>query len=66
MMESIKMIGYDWKIRNGESAILRDLLIEMQIPNFQTMEYKGFIHALARGIMIANKENGWKGGFSFR
>ena len=66
MKEAIKKIAYEWKMEKGESALLKDLLEEMEIPNYSKMDYDGFIHSLARGIMIANKEMGWNGGFAYK
>ena len=66
MKEALKAIAYEWKMNNGEDAILATLLEEMEIPNYSKMDYDGFIHSLARGFMKANNEMGWKGGYSYK
>ena len=66
MKSSLSNLAYEWKLENGKDATLAELLYEMGIPNYESIPYEGFIHSLARGIMKANQEKGWKGGYSYK
>ena len=65
MKTQLKEMAYNYKMESGEEATLADFFKAMEL-DFSSLPYEGFIHSCARGFMIANKENGWKGGYSYK